>query len=331
MNNKNSIIESEEILLPAYGILVATKDRPRQIEIFLESVCKQSFLPAEVVIVSAGIEINETIDNFNKKLNIKHVHSALSGQIIQKKIGLKYFSENLEWIAFFDDDIILFPDSIANIFTDISCLSINNNIAGMGFACNPNSTPVRKLRYIFLKKIFFSSDRNLGKVNKSGYNASYMDSRKIIETQWLNGISIWRADLARKYEVPFDKIPHAICEDLFFSYNNLKYGKLFFSPSSQFTFQKYPKQYFQLNTFVLHTYIQLFFVLTNKDLSVWAFYWKFLGSSINALVNTMLRIFKFPRDLLVVPKLFFDITSLVFTKKKASYILRSRINKKLMI
>jgi len=246
MNNRTTKIDGREILLPIYGILVATKDRPQQLSKFLESVSNLSLLPTEVVIASSGIDITEIIKNYSNKLNLKHVHSSRSGQIIQKKLGLKYFSENLNWIAFFDDDIILFPDSIENVFADVSRLSEQNSIAGIGIACAPSNTSVRKLQYRLIKKLFFSSDKNLGQVNKSGYNASYMGSREVIETQWLNGVSIWKAELAKKYDVPFDKTRHAIGEDLFFSFQNLKYGKLFFSPSSKFMFQKNPEDHFQL-------------------------------------------------------------------------------------
>ena len=327
MNNRNTKIDSQEALLPIYGILVATKDRPRQLSKFLESVCNLSLLPTEVVIASSGIDIAEILKKYTDKLNLKHVHSSRSGQIIQKKLGLKYFSENLNWIAFFDDDIILFPESIKNVFADISRLSEQNTIAGMGMACAPAKASVRRLQHKSMKKLFFSSDKDLGQVNKSGYNASYMGSREVIETQWLNGVSIWKAELAKKYDVPFDQIRHAIGEDLFFSYQNLKYGKLFFSPSSKFIFQKFPEDHFQLTYFVLHTYIQLFFVLTNKELSVLAFYWRFLGSTINAIINTDLRTLNSLTDIFTISKLFLDVTSLVFTKKDAAYILKFRINK----
>lgn len=327
MNNRNTKIDSKEVFLPIYGILVATKDRPKQLSKFLESVCNLSILPSEVIIVSAGIDITVIINRYTHKLNLKHVHSLRSGQITQKKLGLKYFSENLNWIAFFDDDIILFPDSIKNVFADVSRLSEQNKIAGIGMACTPSNTSLQKLQYKLIRKLFFSSDNNLGQVNKSGYNVSYMGSHEVIETQWLNGASIWKAGLAKRYDVPFDKVRHAIGEDLFFSYQNLKYGKLFFSPSSKFKFQKYPEDRFQLTYFVLHTYIQLFFVLTNKELSVLAFYWRFLGSTINAMANTELRSFHFLKDIFVISKHFLDMTSLVFTKKTANYILKCRINK----
>jgi hypothetical protein len=221
----------------------------------------------------------------------------------------------------------LLPESIENVFADVSRLSEKNIIAGIGLACAPSNAPDQNLQYKLMKKLFLSSDKNLGQVNKSGYNASYMGSHEVIETQWLNGASIWKAELAKKYNVPFEKIRHAIGEDLFFSFQNLKYGKLFFSPSSKFVFQKNPEDHFQLTYFVLHAYIQLFFVLTNKELSVLAFYWRFLGSIINAIINTNLRSMKFLSDIFAISKLFLDMTSLVFTKKDANYVLKNRINK----
>lgn len=100
MKNRTTNIDGQEVLLPIYGILVATKDRPQQLDKFLKSVSNLSLLPREVVIASSGIDITEIIKKYTYKLNLKHVHSLRSGQVIQKKLGLKYFSENLNWIAF---------------------------------------------------------------------------------------------------------------------------------------------------------------------------------------------------------------------------------------
>ena len=92
MKNRTTNIDSQEVLLPIYGILVATKDRPQQLDKFLKSVSNLSLLPIEVVIASSGIDITEIIKKYTDKLNLKHVHSLRSGQVIQKKLGLKYVS-----------------------------------------------------------------------------------------------------------------------------------------------------------------------------------------------------------------------------------------------
>lgn len=314
-----------EISLPKYGILVATKDRPEQLEVFLKSVANLTILPNEIIISSSGTNIENVILKYAKKLKLKHLHSIDSGQVLQKKVGLNLFSKEVEWIAFFDDDISLLPNSIENVFKDINELSKLSNIAGVGFAC-ANHLPRKKTKFEFLRKIFLSSDQNLGQVNKSGYNASYMESKFIIETQWLNGASIWRAKIAKNYDVPFNRLKHAISEDLIFSYNNLRYGSLFFSANSEFVFQQYPKIKFDFAYFKLHTYVQLYFILSNKRLSKWLFLWRFTGSTFFALGSLNFMSLKIISEINHITKLFFDTAVLIVSKKTAEYVLCNRIN-----
>jgi glycosyltransferase involved in cell wall biosynthesis len=314
-----------EISMPKYGILVATKDRPKQLEVFLKSVANLTMLPNEIVVSSSGVNIENVILEYTKKLNLKHIHSLDSGQVLQKKAGLNFFSKEVEWIAFFDDDISLSPNSIENVFKDIATLPKLSKIAGVGFAC-ANHLPLKKTKFEFLRKVFLSSNQNLGQVNKSGYNASYMESKFLIETQWLNGASIWRANVAKNYDVPFDRLKHAIGEDLIFSYNNLGYGSLFFSADSKFVFQQYPEIKFEFAYFKLHTYIQLYFILSHKRLSKWLFLWRFSGSTFFAFCSLNFRSLKIISDINHITKLFFDIVVLIVSKKTTEYVLRNRIN-----
>ena len=315
----------KDTILPKYGILVATKDRPKQLEEFLSSVAKLTVLPDEIVISSSGVKIDDLILKYSEKLNLINVHSANSGQVFQKKAGLKCFSKEVEWIAFFDDDIVLISNSVESIFQDISKLSILNNISGVGFACS-NHQPLKKTKFEFLRKIFLSSNQNFGQVNKSGYNASYMESDTLIQTQWLNGASIWRATIARNYDVPFERLKHAIGEDLIFSYNSLRYGSLFFSASSKFAFQQYPEVKFQVNYFKLHAYIQLYFVLSHKSLSRLLFFWRFIGSTFFALSNLNFTSLKTIFEIRQIIMLLLDTTALIMSRKTAEYVLRNRIN-----
>lgn len=315
----------KDIILPKYGILVATKDRPNQLELFLDSVANLTLLPDEIVISSSGVNIENVISKYGNKLNLKHVHSVDSGQVLQKKIGLKHFSREVEWIAFFDDDITLFSNSIENIFQDISKLSKITNISGVGFACS-NRLPLKKTKVDFLRRVFLCSNKKLGQVNKSGYNASYMEGETLIETQWLNGVSIWKAEVARSYDVPFERLKHAIGEDLIFSYNSLRYGPLFFSSNSKFVFQQHPDLKFQFTYFKLHAYIQLYFILSHKHLSILLFFWRFIGSTFFALGSLSFTSLKIIPEMNHIIRLFFDITALIMSKKTAQYVLRNRIN-----
>lgn len=321
--------EQQDILnedsFPKYGILVATKNRPKEIYYFLESVSNLSILPSEIVISSSGENIEHILEKFTTLLKITHVHSQISGQVHQKKIGLKNFKENLEWIAFFDDDIILMHDSIKNIFCDINSSPNADKIVGAGFSDSGFISPRNSKTYHFFSKIFFSSQLVLGIVNRSGYNSSYMGAEETLETNWLNGASIWKIEHALSYNVKLDTVPHAIGEDLIFSYRINKYGTLLFSPRSTFIFQSSSAKNISLNFYRTQLYIQLYFVLLNPELSLFAFYWRILGNSLYYVLFTSENHLNLREFFNCIYKTLSDIFMLIVKNSTAEYVLKNRI------
>ena len=310
---------------PKYGILVATKNRPKEIYYFLESVSNLSILPSEIVISSSGENIKYILEKFTTLLKITHVHSQISGQVHQKKIGLKAFKKTLEWIAFFDDDIILMPNSIENIFCDINSLPNADKVVGVGFSDSGFVYPKNSKTYDFFSKIFFSSQSVKGKVNKSGYNSSYMGVEKILETNWLNGASIWKSNYALSYDVKLDTVPHAIGEDLIFSYRINKCGTLIFSPGSKFIFQNSSAKNGSLDFYRTQLYIQFYFVLLNPEFSVFAFYWRTLGNSFYYLLFAHENQLNLKENLSGIYKTLSDIFMLIIKNSTSEYVLKNRI------
>jgi len=316
---------SNDNFFPKYGILVATKNRPKEIYYFLESVRNLSILPSEIVISSSGENISYILKKFTGLLKITHVHSEISGQVHQKKIGLKNFKQTLEWIAFFDDDIILMPDSIENIFCDINSLPNADKVVGVGFSDGGFVHPKNSKMHDFFSKIFFSSQSVKGRVNKSGYNTSYMGVEKILETNWLNGASIWKSDHALSYNVKLDTVPHAISEDLIFSYRINKRGTLIFSPGSKFIFQNSSKKNSSLDFYQTQLYTQFYFVLLNPELSVFAFYWRILGNSVYYLFLAREKQLNLKEILNCIYKTLSDIFMLIIKNSTSEYVLKNRI------
>ena len=115
-----------------YGILVTTKDRELYLDAFLESVSKLYEKPKQIIIVSTGKEIDRLIDKYRLVLNVNHLHSEKGGQTFQKKLGINLINATLEWVLFCDDDILLFPNTITELFSFENLADESNNIVGVG-------------------------------------------------------------------------------------------------------------------------------------------------------------------------------------------------------
>ena len=94
------------------AILVATKNRPEKLTKLLESLTPSANYIGQTVIVSSGQNISKVIEIFKDTLNIKHLHSKVSGQITQKMEGIKHVDKKISWVLFLDDDITISKEAI---------------------------------------------------------------------------------------------------------------------------------------------------------------------------------------------------------------------------
>jgi hypothetical protein len=121
-------------------------------------------------------------------------------------------------------------------------------------------------------------------VHSNGHAASYLQEQSIIETQWLNGASIWRMEHAKNYGKDLPSTPYAACEDLIFSYPLSKKGTLVYIPDAKVNFQD--SEMSQFDSFEVLRAASLwrfYFVSTNKELSLGYFFLSQLMRTIYAM------------------------------------------------
>ena len=53
-----------------FSILIATKDRPKELALLLDSITKSTVLPSKLIIVFAGIDINQIVSDYISIINI---------------------------------------------------------------------------------------------------------------------------------------------------------------------------------------------------------------------------------------------------------------------
>ena len=206
------------------GLIICTRNRPQFLSELLHSISGSVTKPRQVVLVSSGTYIENIVANYSETLNITHIHTEKVGQSNQKLIGISSLSENVNWVFFLDDDLLLMPDTINFALEKINQVT-TSNVAGIG-------TQIVPLRKIASPK--YSKTRNwprnkLGVIKKSGRAITYQSTEEI-ETEWLNGASIWKKEVLNQYQLPILNSRYAAYEDVIFSTKVNETHKLIFEP-----------------------------------------------------------------------------------------------------
>jgi len=304
---------------PDFAVLIATRNRPKELCNLLDSIVDSLMRPIEIVVVSSGVDIADILDEFNQ-LPISHIHIEGYGQIRQKSIGLDFIGEKCDWVLFLDDDLRITPTTVSELFENLKILEKDFKVLGLGVGEN-------KSKVITYQKKILSKLREpkWGKVSRSGNNFDYQYSQENIPTSWLNGASMWNKEALKYYKFEYLDAKYSICEDLIFSYQVSKFGKLFFIPSAKFEFQRDANPLTdEYGAFKANAYWRLCFVLSNSELSKTLFV---LTQGIRG-VKFAFRLTKNFREWKIKIRFGFGITvdciKLLFGKLETNEILRSR-------
>jgi len=251
-----------------FAVLIATRNRPEQLDTLLISLRKSAKRINQVTIVSSGIDVSGVVNSHQIFFPINHFHSEISGQIAQKIKGIELMLSNTEWVMLLDDDVIISEYSIDRLIDNYLANSDYKDVAGFGL--NLNNIELRRPRVLanlFLKIVGLYSSTP-GAILKSGHAEKYLGSTATIYTQWLNGLSVWRYDQLKNYNPKFIRIDYAAYEDVLFSYGISKQHKLLFINDVHAYSQTFEK-FTSLSTrqFKAAAYMRYLFVTENQELS----------------------------------------------------------------
>ena len=266
------------------GVLIPTRNRPEKVRKLLDSLVASSIKPIQVVIVSSGSEISDVILEYAKMLKVDYLHSEVSGQVNQKKIGCQLLHANLDWVIFLDDDLVLAPSCIENALkgADSFRKESGSSVSGIGLALPSTTRGSGESSVIKLAGRFFGvSNSKPGAVHKNGHAASYLDCQVITPTRWLNGASMWRRKLVDNYGLDLISTKYAACEDLLFSYPIGLQENLIFVPNARVDFQDIELTNFEkFSVFKSAALWRLYFVSTNPGFSVPYFLFTQIGRNL---------------------------------------------------
>lgn len=251
-----------------FTILIATKDRPKELALLLDSITKSTVLPSKIVIVFTGTDMSQIAANYATTLNIELIRSEIASQIFQKSKGIEKLQSESDWILFLDDDVLVDKNAIELLINKY----VNNikyaHYAGFGLAVK--NTTQRNL--IFLTKLMLYAISlyafKPGSITKSGHPQSYLLQKNNCEVSWLNGISLWRAEVLGEYSKNDLYVEYSSYEDVIFSYRLGKMKKLLFVSDVFVTSQteaisNLPSE----RSFLFASYLRYYFVDKNDEFS----------------------------------------------------------------
>lgn len=307
-----------------FAVLIATRNRPEQLNTLLISIRRSAKRINQVTIVSSGINVSEVVSSHQTFIPINHFHSEISGQIAQKIKGIELIPSNTEWVMFLDDDVIMLEYSIDRLIDNYLTNSDYKDVAGFGL--NLNNIELRHpraLAKLFLKIVRLHSD-SPGAILKSGHVQKYLDSKVNIYTQWLNGLSVWRYDVVKNYNPEFSRIDYAAYEDVLFSYRISKQHKLLFVTdiyANSQTLEKFTS--LSARQFKAAAYMRFLFVAENPELSK-------ISMLFSQFFRTLDFIMSGDQGLSIVDRttyslrIFIDLTFSIFTRINPIQLLNKR-------
>lgn len=192
-----------------FTVVVPTKNRPQDLENFLNSVQKQTLLPQKIVIVDqSDIESSVDFSADYADLSIEYLYNPkLSGLCAAKNYGIKHMEG--DFCFFFDDDIIL-DDNFFEVI--IGHFHRNPNYHGIcGRQKNSKSSKIK----VFAFELFHRGPfRDIRKKCNSGYVKKAIVPTKILP----GGITAYTREVLEKYSFDETLIKYCLGEDMDFSY-----------------------------------------------------------------------------------------------------------------
>jgi GT2 family glycosyltransferase len=200
------------------AFVVATKDRPEELRRLWRSLCAQSRLPDEVVIVDASAAVLPPNALEPAAIVLRVLRAAVASASRQRNLGLDAVDPRTDLVGFLDDDAVLEETAVAEMirFWDMAAPDVG------GAAFNMANHP--PLDWPFLKRTRLAASLGLygrrgGAVTASGFQTMIGPVETTEWTDWLpSGASVWRRGVFREHRFDEWFEGYSYLEDLDFSY-----------------------------------------------------------------------------------------------------------------
>jgi GT2 family glycosyltransferase len=213
-------------------VVIPTKNRPDDLTNAIKSLCYQSRLPDELIVVDQSVDdlsvrSVKSLEALMKKFKLIYIHdSNILGLVEAKRVAVKNASGQI--ICFLEDDIVLEADYIRQI--ELGFIKQPNMIGCCGVITNP---PKVNFLYKFLFVIFHRGIFKDKRIDVNGIYAGY--SHSLIKSDMLSGgVSAWRREVFDNVEFDVANEFHMF-EDIDFSTRVARHfgNRLFVNPNAR--------------------------------------------------------------------------------------------------
>jgi glycosyltransferase involved in cell wall biosynthesis len=310
------------------AVVIPTRNRPKHLTRLLDSIAKGTTLPEQVVVVSSGDDVAPLLGKYRNILKITHLHIKEKGQIRQKMAAVSLLKNDIDWVFFSDDDLLFQSSTLSDMKLSIQYTEKHSPV-GIGVHITHEHTYNSVEPHRYVSRFFHLTSKGYGCVDMSGLNSSYLDSKELCRTEWLNGASLWQASFAKSYKFEFLDARYSIYEDLIFSYPIGKLHCLLFDPAIKLRFQhEITADVSSRMIFASKCYWRLYFVKTNPEMSLLRFFWTQIGITLQHLEISYKMKSGFFSEAFFVLKLFADTVILSYSRANPLEILEKRLKDK---
>ena len=207
-----------------FSVVIPTRNRDTSLRSLLGRIADQTFQPNEIIIVDSSDEKQSSFESINK--SIRYIHVIERSAAVQRNIGMRNVMNDTQVIFFLDDDTNPTPTYFEEMLnTLLSSNAVGVSGLAINFKKNERIEPNRVVG--FLKKISFLDSNIDGKVLISGIGIPVRKKNTgCIEVEWLIGCSCWDFQKINKLKFEEDFKGYSLGEDVIFSVQARKLGKL---------------------------------------------------------------------------------------------------------
>ncbi|MGD0577098.1 MAG: glycosyltransferase family A protein, partial [Candidatus Staskawiczbacteria bacterium] len=184
------------------SIVIPTKDREEDIIKCVESISKQTSMPAEVLVIDDG-QISETTKEkirqmlLEKDIVFKYFKKDNPGLAESKNLGAK--ESNGDVVLFLDDDVILDKDYIKNLLIIWSKKWNEKKLAGVSGVIS--NSRIKSSAEILFNKIFFLYSAKPWSILPWGFQTWDFHLKKDEFSDWVpGGTSSFRKEIFNIYQ-----------------------------------------------------------------------------------------------------------------------------------
>lgn len=299
------------MFIKSTSLIIPTKDRPENLRRFISSFNEYIKFFNEILLIDSSNENNylNNLKHFSIYKNFKVIKSNPSSSL-QRNVGIEIANKKNDYFMFCDDDIILEKNSL---YIMHQFIKTNKSFIGYGF--NLIEKKENKLiDKIKKKKILVNTGFyhfNPGVVCDNGWHTKIVNCEQNFETKWLSTQAcIYKSDYIKKSRFNTKLGKYSYLEDLFFSYEMSKKGKLIVCSKSIY----YSKNFIERKSFDFgyQEAVNRYLFVQQNHLNKFKFY-------ISIFLKSLFTLFKVLRGKLIFfPKFFGNIIGIIscITKRK---------------